>query len=322
MLLVVATTITVLAGSFSLVGGGASGGAPDTIYGPTFPAPIIPGAGPFEVDAFTYGHVGVLFSSISAFEFSVDPFSVGVPASAVFAEASFFEAHADVFASVIGSGTNGLVFDGDGSTGPPLGLSELPPPTTDDVDGYDKNGAPILGFIWWSVDPPTTAVPPYLGLSPADIFVAPSVPGYSGAPPPVPYATAATLGLTPGDDIDALVILEDGAAVGGPLTAGDCVLFSLAPGSPFPASPADILAFGPCIPMPPPGPYLVTLALALGLLGTDNIDALAIPFTPTAVGLENFIARAGQPSLFIRLAVFSIALLSVVLVWQRRRKYS
>jgi hypothetical protein len=319
MLLAVVTTITVLAGSFSLVGGGASGGTPDDIYGPTFPGLIIPGVGLFEVDAFTYGHTNVTYPSIPAFEFSVDPASIGAGGSAVAAEAGLGEAQSDVFASVIGSGTNGLVFDGNGSTGPPLGLIE---PSTDDVDGYDKNGGPVLGFIWWSVDPPTTGIPPYLGLgfSPGDIFVAPAGPGYSGAP--VLYATALALGLTPADDIDGLVILEDGVAVGGPLSAGDCVLFSLAPGSPFPASPADVLAFGPCIPMLPPGLYIAIPAPLLGLLPTDNIDALAIPFTPTAVGLQNFTARAGQPSLMVWLAVISLALVSVFLVWQRRRKYS
>lgn len=88
---------------------------------------------------------------------------------------------------------------------------------------------------------------------------------------------AAAIGLTPGDDIDALVYIEDG--VPGP-SPGDTILFSLTPGSAtlalLGASPADVLAASP-------GgvPGVFAPAGALALLTTDNIDALDVVPEPS-----------------------------------------
>jgi len=234
----------------------------------------VPGAG-YEVNAISYGHVLPL-GPLTYF-FSVSRGSVGLPGSAVAHEAAFSDQAADIYVST-GAGTNFQFRDGNGAIAnpltpgapsPPLGLLE---PTTlpgDNVDGLDLR---VIGpMVYWSVDAATALV--YgAGYTAADIFMAPAVPGYSAAPG-VPYASAATLGLLAGDDIDAMVYFEDGIAGASP---GDLILFSLAQGSPtlglgFTA--ADILSTSPGA----AAPVLHLSALQLGLLpGDDELDALDV----------------------------------------------
>jgi PEP-CTERM motif len=162
-----------------------------------------------------------------------------------------------------------------------MGVFEAP--GVGNTDAWDGGPLPPPGgAIHYSVTPADTAGhPSYLGFSPADIFISPAIPGYSTPGAPVVYAGFAALGLVaPGDDIDALAIIEDGVPG---FTAGDTVYFSLTPISPtlgiLGASPADILvttlAGIPAVAFP---------AASLGLFGIaaapDDIDALHLFVVP------------------------------------------
>jgi hypothetical protein len=227
-----------------------------------------------EVDAISYGR-NLPFEPLT-FYFSVDRGSIGVPGSAVAGEAAVGDQAADIYVST-GAGTNFQFRDGNGfmanpatpgAPAPPLGLLEPVPLPGDNVDSLDlRNIGPI---IYWSVDP-ATAAGPYGGASAADIFMAPTAPGYSAGP--AMYAPAALLGLLAGDDIDAMVYFEDGLA--GP-SPNDLILFSLTPASPslalLGANAADILSTSP---NGVPGIFMP--ALQLGLVpGHDNLDALDV----------------------------------------------
>ncbi len=109
------------------------------------------------------------------------------------------------------------------------------------------------------------------GLTASDILVAPG-------PIPAIYATAAALGLLPGDDIDAVSIMDSAPA--GVLSAADVVHVSLAPGSPtlvaLAAAPGDIIQVSPG------APVVIYPAALMALAGTDNIDALSMIDPPIA----------------------------------------
>jgi hypothetical protein len=238
--------LSILSGAISFSVDGASATvAPDDIFNPG-PVVLLPGASaiplpPVEVNAFSYGHVTWDDSTVF---FRVDRPSLGA-VGAVLVESSVpGDQAADVYSSTL-LGTNVQVWDGDGSSAPGLGLLES---STDDLDGLDMRPGPtILGGIFWSVDP-ASATGYGGGATAADIWFSPPVPGYSTAP--ALFAAAPALGLAPGDDIDALVVLDLDANTG--WSAGDGILFSLSPGSPSlatigtGATPADILivAFG------------------------------------------------------------------------------
>jgi plastocyanin len=126
-----------------------------------------------------------------------------------------------------------------------------------------KNGSPSLPFLPGSTN------------SGADIFVdlQPQAPGGE-----MLYASAASLNLQQADDIDALVVFDNGDNQYGPPAAGDQVLFSLARGSPslafFPGgSPADVFSSnGPFTPL-----NFFARANVLGLdAGLDNVDGLEV----------------------------------------------
>ena len=141
------------------------------------------------------------------------------------------------------SAVNFQSFDGDGvpsipyalATGPALGLVE-PGPLGDSIDRVDA--APIAAWdfvgadavpdapVYFSVDPATAAAVGAAFGGPvggADVFVT------AGGAPAV-YAPAAALALGPGDDVDALVVL-DVAFDGVYAPPGDAVLYSLSAGS-------------------------------------------------------------------------------------------
>jgi hypothetical protein len=252
---------------------------------PGFPPP------PADVDALSFGHFFPAGYTVLGVEFSVAPGSVGAAGTAVFGESGgvgFADEPADIFASGLGGG-NGLLWDGDGVPAPgvagigPLGLIE----PGSNVDAWDATppfgalpGGPGIHFtvtaavaaahpVYGGAIPPP-AVPP----TGAWILFSPPVVGYSVLP--ALFATDIAIGLGPGDDIDALVIVDDGIA--GP-SPGDAIYFSLTPGSPtlagLGASPADVLltSIGGV-------PVVAFPAAALGLLPGDDIDALELVIVP------------------------------------------
>jgi hypothetical protein len=233
----------------------------------------------YEVDAISYGRTSPV---VVAIYFSVTRTSFGVAGTAVATESATGDQPADIFVTTSGTiGTNAQVYDGNGSSAPSLGLIEPIGafPAEDNLDALDMRISPVvippLGpSVFWSVDP-ATAVTYGGGATAADIFWAPALPGYSGMP--VLYAPFFSLGLMPGDDIDAMVYVENGTGVADP---GDTVFFSLTPGSPTLAAlgyapgtgGADVFTTSPGAPLP----TLFAPAAALGLLATDDIDALDI----------------------------------------------
>ena len=106
---------------------------------------------------------------------------------------------------------------------------------------------------------------------PADIvFQDTLVPG--ATPPPVVYATAAQLGLLPGDDIDALAVLDP--SEDGTFDPGDIVYISLAVGSPSLGeglTAADVLEV-----FPSAAPVKILDGALFGLGAGDDLDALTV----------------------------------------------
>ena len=188
------------------------------------------------------------------FGFSVDRTSTGAPGSAVSGEAAQGQAAADLFWSN-GDGINRLRNNQDELgflPSVPAGTPATPP--IDDVDGFSRRSTTV-------------------GLS----LVAGNSLGFSGADIVDPsfslISSASDLGLTSDDDIDGL----QGSFGNAPLSIDDNVYyFSLAPGSPSLTgdySPADIFISAL------DGSFQrYSSAADLGLLATDNVDALgALP---------------------------------------------
>ncbi len=281
--------------TFSLdgVSSGPNGVFPDDLLFPG-PAPILPGAGgllpgpltppPVDVDGFTFSQVFPAAHTVLGVDFSVAPGSIGSAGTAVFGESGgvgFADEPADIFSSGLGGG-NGLTWDGDGIPSPglptfgPLGVIE-PGSNTDGWDATPPFGPPAFpGIIYTITAFDAGAHPVYSGTGATGsyIFFSPPVVGYSVLP--ALYATDVAVGLGPGDDIDALALIEDG--IFGP-TPGDAIYFSLTPGSPtlagLGASPADVLvtSLGGA-------PAVAFTAASLGLLPTDDIDALDLFVVP------------------------------------------
>ena len=192
------------------------GAVPPTPPAVAPPPVVLAGSGLLiEVDAFSYAHPHFVPSGAN---FSVSPFSAGAAGSAVAIEAASGDEPADIYFSGF-MGTNIQTFDGDGSTAPPLGLPE---PAASNLDGLDMTIAPPVGSIYWSVDPVTIGgVPPYAAAAPSDIFVAPTAPGFAGAP--IVWAPAPALGLVVADDVNALFLMESGDGIAG--TRRCCLFF-------------------------------------------------------------------------------------------------
>ncbi|MBI1886214.1 MAG: thrombospondin type 3 repeat-containing protein [Chloroflexi bacterium] len=137
---------------------------------------------------------------------------------------------------------------------------------------------------------PAVCIAPGLPADSGSILVPPGTPAIppclpGGCPPgglPCITIPSVSMGLIPGpggDDLDALCWWDDGDLVPELPGLGDWYLFSLAPGSPSLAalglSPADILY--PTLGLGGVGgvaPLVGAPAAALGLLPTDNLDAL------------------------------------------------
>ena len=318
-------------------------GAPPVL---PIPSTGFPGSGPaVEVDALSYGRPLSHFSATAPAHFSVDFAAIsaaGTASGIEFSNPSGSEASSDVFFSSYTS-TNSLVFDGNGlATGsnpavpalalaepvsqpPPPGTPPIPP-TFDDLDGLDlRSPTPLLasptGVIYFSLDAATAAGGVYgAGVSAADVFIGigSSGPVYDGpgagpTPPaspggvPQPYAAELLLGFpTPGNDIDAVVVYDNGDGI---YTSGlDIVVFSLAPGSSYlgtldpvssiPIEPSDILVDGGTAFALTAGattaPIILHAGETLGLITgrssagaqIDNLNALDLVVPePTSLGL-------------------------------------
>ena len=315
---VVAGTSAAGAQTFSIDAGspsrGGVGSAEDDLATAPWPALVLSGAftasggvtGPIEVDAFSFQqpHFWKSEEDVFSIEFSVDRAALGVPGTAVAVETTgpaggAGHAAADVFRTLapFGLPANVQLYDGDGvltatNAGLPLGLVEAPLP--DNVDGLDLTG-PVVGpgtFVYFSVDAGSAAGPYAGAVTQADVLVGPGAAGFDAPAGTLVYAAAAALGLNPagGDDIDALVVFDNGDFVFTPGT--DRILFSLAPGSPTllliagpggAATAGDILMDGGLA----GAPMVLFAAESLGLqtlrsgfAQDDNLDALSITLIP------------------------------------------
>ncbi len=212
------------------------------------------------------------------------------------------EAASDLFVTndpcLGGFGVHSQLLDGDGALlGPPsvcgygggapygLGLAELlatpPPPYNDDLGSFDwgEAGRARLYCAFFSLAPAsptlTAGTNPLLptGGEPGDVFV--SCPGPGVYPPPfVGMAVPASgLGLVSGGPGCAPPACDDIDALSGGFT------FSLSPASPSVIGPpflsaADVLGFGPAVVLP---------AAALGLVPSDDVDALEAVANPCPI---------------------------------------
>ena len=152
---------------------------------------------------------------------------------------------------------------------PPAGATAMDDMDALELTAFDLDGTmthTVLDTpIYFSLD----GLSPSLPGSPADIQVTAPGAGFYGL-----FAPAVTLGLGPSDDVDALAVWDvDGSLSASP---GDYALFSLAPGSPAlgaALSAADIFVTDFS------GAFTTYLtAASLGMLFTDNIDAIDVEF--------------------------------------------
>ena len=196
-----------------------------------------------------------------AIHFSITPASVGAN-PVIMAEVAGNGAASDIFQIRYPNPALNQFADGVAPPWPFLGLQPA-----SDVDGWAWVAPPGAAQAYFTLDAATAAA---YAVTPADIFWV----NMGGL-----FATRAALGLVAGDDIDALSVHQTGNP---PVwEAGELIYFSLRPGSPSLAangwSPADILAvFSGGV------PFVWAPAGALGLLPTDDINALQI-FDPPSV---------------------------------------
>ncbi len=295
---------------------------------------VVPGpVGFMEVDALSYGRdqwIGP--TDLPQYFFSVDEFAVGlpgVPPSSVTTEgaAGAMEASGDVYVSApllpgpIAPGALGInagVFDGNGGLtpflAPGLNLIEPNPPTPtapdpgDNLDAVDVNtsAADLAGPVYFSLDssfpdPLELALPANTGTAlgngffGGDVLVS-TLPGG----PPALYAPGFMLGLSTGDqdDLDALILWENGTGVYEPVTgpyswvgvagAGptDMLLYSVRRASAIigtldslwgiPIEEGDILVpMGP--PGTPPGIFMPAEVLGLATVRSGTGAAWGVP---------------------------------------------
>ncbi|MBX3435048.1 MAG: hypothetical protein KF847_17155 [Pirellulales bacterium] len=289
--------------------GGFDAGGPGPVLHLTGPSFGVAALGSLSnVDGISNGEL--LFAEQLVVYFSVDDLSIGMPGTHVAHQATRRQAAGDRFvvngfttlpvtATVFGmagpAAIAGPVFPG------PINLlsanqtryNEIPtiPPTLfnpytsglpgvtdmDDMDAleltpFDLNGDFVSERpVYLSLDAASPDLTP-LGAGGGDILASPP-----GGGPLAVFAPAPLIGLTGGDEIDALAVWDvDGNLQATPQL--DFAVFSLAPGSPTLTqrgwSPADVLATGFA-----GVPYLYLPATALGVLPTDNIDGLDVePF--------------------------------------------
>ncbi len=177
------------------------------------------------------------------------------------------------------------------SIAPPAFNTYVPPPGAtimDDMDALEITPIDVDGDlvhetpIYFSLD----AIGPS-GAAPADIYLAP--PGVAA----LVFAPAASLGLGPLDDVDALAVWDGDLSLTTPLT--DFAIFSLAPGSAFLAgldgsfgTPDDYSAADIFVTDFTGTSALFLPASSLGMLFTDNVDALDVEVWSGASSIEIF----------------------------------
>jgi len=282
------------AGTFSIFG--SPTGLGDELFLPG-PLPFGVGGTPLEVNGLSYGHVGVTSLGLfGGYQFSVDALvTAGAPGSLIAAEiASGESASADVYGTLNPPGGFHFgVWDGDGlGPGPnglggsaPLGIVDGVAGPPDDVDGWDARIPTVTPPpVYFTLDGASSGA---AGVAPGDIMFSPVIPGYAAAGAPAVVAPAGALGLGPGDDVNALVVLDNDGMPGTFTPGVDVIMYSLAPGSPtlggFGISAADILvdpAAAGLLGVPTIGgagtPGFVVPSGALGLLPGDDLNALDI----------------------------------------------
>jgi hypothetical protein len=192
-----------------------------------------------------------------SFFFSVDTDAAGCPGTGVAGEASTGHPDGDEFLSEPVadaddcSGENALLFPGL-ALGFTEGAAGEPPNDDDDLDALSWPGDGQPYFTLAAGSPTLAALP----ADPSDILTTPAL----GDGPEVAIDNA-LLGLLPADAIDGICIFGEPAL--------STVWFSLAPGSPSLAagsfSPGDVLIAGP---------VLAVTTGQIGLLETDNLDAM------------------------------------------------
>ncbi len=175
---------------------------------------------------------------------------------------------------------------------PPQGATPM-----DDMDAvellpFDLNGDLIHDLpIYFTLDAQSPSLTLFPGGSGADVLVSPPGQNNFGL-----FAPAPQLGLSPADEVDALAVWDvngDLVADQNPLT--DFALFSLAPGSPSLAGPdlivgtADDLSAADIFVTDFSGINMLYLpSTALGMLPTDNIDAIDVEIWVDASSIEIF----------------------------------
>ena len=308
--LLIAATLGLIVGTgfgqaFSVAPGGPSALPPDAIFTPG-PAPILPsGAG--NIDGLSFGRTAASFAPGLPLQFSVSVGATGTPGSAVLGEATAPlgpDQTADIFVELPPFGApsgNAHVFDGNGfpnvSPGPSgaLGLIEptmaTPGAPSDNVDAWDNRSGPLAAFgmsVFYSFD---TATSP--SGSGADVFIF-TPPGPFPAPSGI-YAGFGSLGLLMGDDIDALVVFDDGDLVFGAI---DTVMFSLTPTSPsLPGLPGG--SPGNIFTVTGPGSSILLYRsdIALGLTAGSDVNALDVvpePGTTAFLGIGMLLLWQGM----------------------------
>jgi hypothetical protein len=288
-----------------------------------------------ELDALSYGRANVVTQNAAGsgwgnpprFHFSVDSYAGGTPGSPappnVFTEGVFtgaFEASADVYLALPlplaplppgGPTGNTLVLDGDGFGAgiPGIGLIEPNPPTPgfpdpgDTLDALSLLPGPIFP-VYFSLDArwadPLDGPPANLGSAaangflPGDVIVTPA----AGAVPFV-YAPAGLLGLGPRDDLDALVLWENGDGFYTPSKKPfdwqyanniDMLFFSVRRRSPIIGAPDSIFGVpiveGDILVPPVAGGATPGIFIAAEWLGLETIRTGAPPFPPHSDDLD------------------------------------
>jgi len=258
------------------------------------PFVLIPDSGIDLAAALTGAEIDGLSDGLDPFNdelyFSVDNASAGLPATAVAAEFAGgglgpFDHPADVYNTIL-TGSNTLFRDGDGfpnpGAAPGFGLIEPFPAAMDNLDAYDVGMIGSPGPIYFTVGAAASN-----GFATDAIHVVPTPGG-----PPTIFAPGSALALVPTDDIDAIFIDDLGATL--VFDPADTVGLSLAPGSPsLLAGSALDVAFGVGGAMSPAdvfvyiggGPAFYIPAGVMGLLPTDNIDALETVPEPATMSL-------------------------------------
>ena len=315
----------------------------DSIFAPNSVDPLMGGPTPalrfigkgalsaIETDAISYGYkqhprdVNLL----SAF-FSVSRLSEGFAGTAVHTEA-VDDRGSDIFASEL-TGVNRQVYDGNGLAMQPgalkLGLAES---VSTNLDALDMRAVPsqFLGIatlpnaaFYWSVADkngfgglaaqPEYAGPGYTG---RDIFYGLPKNGYANNPAGIhKYADGGQLGLTAGDDIDALVVIDRDGNPGDfdPLT--DAIIYSLTGNSTSLSLPdfadgaigksgGDIFQVGGGL----LGPNRFAEAVDFGLdpMNDDDLDALDFAI---ASMVDGYISTVPEPASML-LVIVGLALL-------------